>query len=243
MVTSFLMFIFIVICISKLISFYIRKKFHIQSINPDTPINNTHKWVGRIVITLVILCLICGYIFYDYFELIFLLIGALAVFSNGFDTYMEYKHDREEKEYLVNSVSFIGSIVVLIGAIYFMYNSSTLNEVIQESGRLEPNEINELEIIKRKEGDEYYSREVTITDKQMMKQLFSELEKVEVRNGFTPGEENNNFYYIYMRQGDIFSIDIYEDYIRIESDDYKVTGENYIYELLEEANIDWKLEE
>ncbi len=236
------MFGFIVYIITNLISFYIRNKFQIQSINPHTPINKTDKWVERIVLILMIICLICTFMYDDYFDLLGLSIIALIVFSNGFDTYMEYKHQKKQREYLLKSVSFLGSIVLFLGALYFLYHTSTLEEVFVKYGNLDYEKISELEIIKRKE-DALDSEKAIITDKQTMEQIFSEMEKVEVRNWIGEVEEDNNEYHLLMGQGGLFFIEIYEEFISVDFDYYKVTGENNIYNLLEESNLDWKSEE
>src|SRR5699024_4586742 len=93
-------FILLVVGITSIVSIIVRKRFSIIRYLPGLPINNTHKWVTRIILCLGVPLLIGAFVF-SYPEIYLLLLIGLLVIQNGFDAYMEYKHQTEEKEYMI----------------------------------------------------------------------------------------------------------------------------------------------
>ena len=113
-----MIFIIIVIAIKFIVTKLLRKKFNIITYpNSDRYINNTHKWGEGILRLLAITLFILSYFFeYLIFGLVFILLLMLI-----FSAYMEYKHEREEREYIITIAETLMYLILIIGApiLYF----------------------------------------------------------------------------------------------------------------------------
>src|SRR5699024_1800424 len=108
-------------------------------------INNTHKWVTRIILCLGAPLLIGAFVF-SYPEIYLLLLIGLLVIQNGFDAYMEYKHQTEEKEYMIYLVWMMGTFVILFGFMFFTLKTTTVKEVTNGFKWFNQNNIEDMEI-------------------------------------------------------------------------------------------------
>lgn len=115
-------FIILIVIIS--VSFFLlekllRKKLHIPNKNRFIykPVNAIHKW-GEIIITIIyliasfVLIATMNYINLGYFMFVFFIVLHM------FRTFMEWKFDKESKEYVI---SFIGVICLTITCSVVMY--------------------------------------------------------------------------------------------------------------------------
>ena len=111
-------FIIFIVAIKFLLTKFHRKKYNIIIYpNSDRYINNTHKLVERVLISIAITLLILSYFF------VYLIIGIafIALILLLFQAYMEYKYEQEEKEYILTILDTITYLIVIIGApiLYF----------------------------------------------------------------------------------------------------------------------------
>jgi Fe-S cluster assembly iron-binding protein IscA len=231
-------FMSIITIITSLIALFIRKKYAIDTYFPYRPFNNTQKWVNRILLSLTVLSAV-GIFVFSYPEILVLICIGFGIIINGYSTYMEYKHEREEKEYIVSFVWTIGTLVMFFSFMFLTLQTKTVEDVIHDS--FNPDAIEQLEIWNNAwiKEEIIYKREKVMKDKQMIELLFSELSKVKVRNSIANEGNQDNFYKLYLMDDNIFSIGVYDKYITIDSEAFRVIGENDIYIMLEGSNIDW----
>lgn len=101
---------------------FIRKKYNIVPYpKPYRHINNIHKWGERFLILLAIILFILSYIIEWYLIFGFAIASCIA---NGFRAYMEYKHQREEKEYIITFIETLGISIILVGLPIFYFGWS-----------------------------------------------------------------------------------------------------------------------
>ncbi|MFD2043080.1 DUF4181 domain-containing protein [Ornithinibacillus salinisoli] len=240
MFNFFLLFILLVVILTSILAYYIREKYTYYTSHRYPPINNTKKWVDRILQLLMVFNIIGAFVFSNT-EIYLIIFIVLVIIQNGFSAYVEYKHEREENEYMISLVWMIGSLIILVGFMFFTFPTTTFDEVMQKYESFNPELIEQLEI----ENDTWNEDEITyypatiIEDKQIIDQIFSELSKVEVRNNLFGYEKRADHYSLNIRNREFYYIAVYENYLTIDSEDYRVVGENYLYKLLEESEIDW----
>jgi uncharacterized membrane protein YfcA len=114
-----LVFILSVLVIMLFLTIHFRIKNNIVAdFSLYRPINNTHKWVERILLILyVIITFIAFFAFkLSHKEIYALLFGFFTILTS-FRAFMEYKHEREEKNYIIQLTWSIGYFIIFIGII------------------------------------------------------------------------------------------------------------------------------
>jgi Domain of unknown function (DUF4181) len=236
-----MLFILSVSIVMSLISFFVKRKFSIDIGYGSRPVNNTHKWIDRILLILMSMCVVGAFLSFNLQVYLFLLIG-LAAIGNGLHAYMEYKHEREEKIYLIHIVRLVGCIIIAAGLVYILFSTRPMDEVLKNFESFKIENIEQVEIENNawnKEEELTYLRDSVTVDKEIIEQIFSQLSMVEVQNSLINEVEQTNNYFLMIRDREIYYIIVYEEYIVIDSDYYKVVGDNGLYEMLENAELDW----
>ncbi|MEN2768460.1 DUF4181 domain-containing protein [Ornithinibacillus xuwenensis] len=236
-----MLFILPVSIVMFLISFFMKRKFSIDIDYGSRPVNNTHKWIDRILLILMSMCVVGAFLSFNLQVYLFLLIG-LATIGNGLSAYMEYKYDREAKIYLIHILRLVGCLIIAAGLVYILFSTRTMDEVLRkfESFKIENIEQVEIENNAWNKEELTYLRDSVTVDKKIIQQIFSQLSMVEVRNSLINEVEQHNNYFLMIRDREIYYIIVYEEYIVIDSDYYKVVGDNGLYEMLENVELDWE---
>lgn len=239
-------FIICVILIRSLLTLFVRKKYTIEvDVFPYRTVNKTHKIVTRIVIILIIIYFM-GLWFSTYLERFDILLLITITFSNGFTAFVEYKYEREEKDYIISLISTLSSFILLVGLLFYLFNTSTFAERYNNSGIFNNESIEEIEIIhyRRNEDANHFLdqqiklREMTVEDEQLVNELLTELNALVLRNGFSDSE----YYYRFRIKGkENRSVTLYDQYLRVGSRLYTIVGENRLYAILEETDFDASL--
>ncbi|WP_042148687.1 DUF4181 domain-containing protein [Paucisalibacillus sp. EB02] len=245
-------FVITVLVIIFIINTYLKKKFDIeQDFAPLRYYSKTHKWVERTLFIGFVILIVLVYITYTSAE-IYLFLGY-AVILFGFRTTMEYKYEREEKEYLLTLVLTIGVLVLFVGSIFFVHQSlAPYKVVVKEIESLNPESIQQVEVINHSWNEKARDilnimekkREVVIEDKETITKLLSELsaEQLRVRD---VNIRNKDSYYELNLKGDIdFRLTVYEKSIIIvygEMDSFQVVGNNRLYQMLQEDDLEWAI--
>ncbi|MUK87766.1 DUF4181 domain-containing protein [Ornithinibacillus sp. L9] len=237
-----LLFILLVFIVTSIMARYIRNKYTYDTGHRYPPINNTHKWVNRILILFIALSVIGAFVFSYAAENYILICIILIIIQNGFSAYMEYKHEREENDYMISLVWMTASLVILVGFMIFTLPTKTVDDVLQDYETFNPELIEQLEIENDawKEEEMMYSRKTYLEDKKLIDEILSELSQVEVRNSLFGFDKRDSHYGLYIRESEFYYIAVYEDYLSIDFEDYKVVGDNDLYRMLEEIEIDWE---
>ncbi|SES62217.1 protein of unknown function [Oceanobacillus limi] len=236
MLNFLILFIVVVNLIAAIVAYYIKEKYTYVTDHQYPPFTNTHKWGNRILTLLIIFSVVGAFVF-SYTEVYLFIAIALLMIQHGFSAFMKYKYEREDKEYLINFVWMISSFVILVGFLFFTLPIKTIDDVTQ----INPDEIERLEMVMDVwDGEEIHYHRGTIEDKQTIDTILSELSKVEFRNNLFDFEKQDGSYDLTIRNSDYYFIRIYEDYLTIDFEDYKVVGENNLYRMLEESDIDWE---
>ncbi|SHF94436.1 DUF4181 domain-containing protein [Ornithinibacillus halophilus] len=240
-----LYFIIAVLILTSIINRYIQKKYNII---PDgvafRPVNNMHKWGERVILLVgLILAIILYMISYVEYYIIF---GYLLILL-GFRAFMEYKYDREEKEYLLTTTSVGGIGLLLIISLFIVFQTTTFSETIEDDQMLNLDSIESVEIYNNQSNEdakelwnqEIVKREAVIENQQMINQIVDELSSIELRKRMINKGDQDNFYRLYFRSTFYSSMVVYDTYLTIDGNAYKVVGNNDFYDLLEEADFDW----
>lgn len=81
---------------------------------------------------------------------------------------------------------------------------------------------------------------ITIEDSHLINRLFNTLFTLEVRERLEVNEDWEEIYSLNMQDQPIYYIDVSEKLINIGYTTYEIVGENPIYALLEEMEVDWE---
>lgn len=239
-------FIISVLLIQSLLTLYVRKKYTIEvNVFPYRTVNKTHKFVTRILIILIIIYFI-GLWFTNYFELFAILLLITIIFLNGFTAFVEYKYEREEKDYIISLISTLSSFILLVGLLFYLFNTSTFAERYNHSEIINSESIEEIEIIHYRWNEDAKHildqqiklREMILEEEQLINELLTELNALVLRNGFSDSEY---YYWIRIKGEENRSVTLYDQYLRVDSRLYTIVGENRLYEILEETNFDASL--
>lgn len=162
-----LLLLIALLIIRFLLTSYVREKYNIiRGSHSYPPINNTHKWVNRLLLILFIVSILLAFFVNPLFVYVFSLVIVIYPVFNAF---MEYKHEKEEKEYIVTSINALLVIFLVIGVSSFHYinnikEETTWGELITEKFGDRP--VEEISI----ETPDFYTR-VKITDEQTIKNI------------------------------------------------------------------------
>ncbi|WP_321141618.1 DUF4181 domain-containing protein [Bacillus gaemokensis] len=101
-----------IIAILFLLENLLRKKLHIPRKNSFIykPVNDLHKWGEISIFTIYLITSFILIVKFDYINIGYLIFAFLVVL-NVFRTVMEWKYDKESKEYVI---SFLGAICLTI---------------------------------------------------------------------------------------------------------------------------------
>ncbi|GGA92978.1 DUF4181 domain-containing protein [Ornithinibacillus halotolerans] len=116
--TEIIVFVIVVFALEFLFVKFIRKKFNITVYpNSERYINQTHKQSERILLLIAVTLFILSY-FFNY-----LIVGfaVTLLYALVYRAYMEFRFEREEREYVITIVKSLAFLVVITGAplIYF----------------------------------------------------------------------------------------------------------------------------
>ncbi|WP_026905854.1 DUF4181 domain-containing protein [Paucisalibacillus globulus] len=127
-----LVFGWVILLIIIILNRYLKKKFNINEDNlPFRSYSNLHKWLERILfLGFAILFVVVNYLFFDVVEdYLFFGFGFILFATRAF---MEYKFDREDKQYLLTLVWAIGLLVMFVGSnIHMQQTIAPYKEVVE----------------------------------------------------------------------------------------------------------------
>lgn len=109
----------VIIVILFLLENVLRKKLHITRKNSFIykPVNDIHKWGEISIFTIYLITSFILIVNFDYINMGYLIFIFLVVL-HIFRTFMEWKYDKESKEYVI---SFIGFICLMISFSVVIY--------------------------------------------------------------------------------------------------------------------------
>ncbi|WP_418895885.1 DUF4181 domain-containing protein [Sporosarcina cyprini] len=105
--------------ISSVFTKFIRNKYNIIDPQRIRYVSNTHQWVEIPLVVLGVIFIVLFWIF----EISVLLYLAIAIFAVVplFRSFVEYKYEREEKEYIITLIDFgIWSIFMGVLLVYYI---------------------------------------------------------------------------------------------------------------------------
>ncbi|WP_194840880.1 DUF4181 domain-containing protein [Filobacillus milosensis] len=114
--------VFFILIIMFIVVKFLRKKYNIMPYPSEYQhVNVLHKRIEFILALVALILLVLSYIF-EHSLTIILLVFSLLLITFVFRFYMQYKHEPEEKEYLITLVQAIGFFIITFGGIilYFM---------------------------------------------------------------------------------------------------------------------------
>ncbi|WP_047984087.1 DUF4181 domain-containing protein [Ornithinibacillus californiensis] len=115
-----LVFILAVLIITILLDLFIRKKHNIvYEFSLYRPVNNAHKWFEWIFLFLFIVVIIVSVFILFYTTEIYAMLFGFLMILTAFRSIMEYKYEKEEKNYVINFLWTIGHLVIFIGVISY----------------------------------------------------------------------------------------------------------------------------
>ncbi|WP_047986006.1 DUF4181 domain-containing protein [Ornithinibacillus californiensis] len=246
---TILIFTITVVVIMLLLMFIVRKKLKIKTeIGLYKYINKTHKWGERILLLLFFITLSIAYFGFYYVEVYLIFIFFLA--QSIFRAFMEWKYEREEKEYIISLIGAGTSVVLFIGVLFFSLQTTTFEVFLEENKNLNLDSIPKIEIGNYAWNDEERSlhdkeilkREVHIEDQRIINRIFAELHALELREREIDKDSLGNYYSFFVDRNRYFEITIYDEYLSISTDDYhvyRVTNQNGLYRFLEEGDLNW----
>lgn len=241
------LFITSVMLVTLLLTLWVKRKFTIEvNVWAYRTINNTHKVVKRICLFFAIVC-ITGLFISNYYEFFGIILMIVVIFSLIYDTYVEYKYEREEKDYLISLVHTISALVISIGVFSYFYTTLTFDDINADAASINSESINPIEIIHYQVNENADNildrlmrrRTITLENEQDMNELIIKLKDLELRRGFT-NSDDQYFYSFRFSYGynTHQNISVYKQHISIESQLYKVIGDNTLYEKLEDGHFD-----
>lgn len=116
-----LLLFIVVLTLKFFVTNIVKEKFNIQA-DPlaDLPVNQTHKWVNKLVFASMILFILLAIVVNELF--IFGSVLAIMI-SNGIDIAVRYKFEKEEKQYILTIVDTIFFIILLVGITVLYFNN------------------------------------------------------------------------------------------------------------------------
>jgi hypothetical protein len=239
-----------VVVIMLLLTFIVRKKLKIKT-EPGLYkyINKTHKWGERVLFLLFAITILIAYFGYYYVELYIFFVFFFV--QSIFRAFMEWKYEREDKEYIISLIGAGASGVLFIGILFFSLQTTTFEVFLEEHGNLNLNTIKRMEIGNYEWNEEERSlhdkevlkREVHIEDQRIINRIFAELHALELREREIDKDSRDNYYSFFVDGNRYFEITIYDEYLSISTDDYhvyRVTNQNGLYSFLEEGDLNWE---
>lgn len=247
-----LIFTIVVLLIMFIVSAILKKKYNIQQdFAPLRYYSKAHKWVERTLFLGFVIIIILVYMNYTSAEL-YLFLGYLVILF-GYRTYMEYKHEREEKEYLLTLVLTCSALVLFVGSIFFVHQSlEPYKMVVKEIETLSPDSIDQVEIVNYSWNENARDvldimekkREVVLEDNGIISKLLSELSPEKLRVSDVDIKNKDSYYDLILEGDTDFKLTVYEKAIIIDYgdvDSFKVVGSNKLYQLLEKDEFAWVL--
>ncbi|WP_342560313.1 DUF4181 domain-containing protein [Psychrobacillus sp. FSL W7-1457] len=119
-VDMYIALVFLLMVISFVLQYFLRRKYNITT--PDSFfkfVNNTHKWIEIFLFVLVII-IIGLFWFVQHWVWVYLLI-AIGVVLLSLRAYVEYKYEREERQYIITLVNLVTSCI-LFGLLLVNYS-------------------------------------------------------------------------------------------------------------------------
>ncbi|MCM3356538.1 DUF4181 domain-containing protein [Psychrobacillus sp. MER TA 171] len=112
-VDMYIALVFLLMVISFVLQYFLRRKYNITT--PDRFfkfVNNTHKWIEIFLFVLVII-IIGLFWFVQHWVWVYLLI-TIGVVLLSLRAYVEYKYEREERQYIITLVNLVTSCVLFV---------------------------------------------------------------------------------------------------------------------------------
>jgi Domain of unknown function (DUF4181) len=184
-----IIFVSLVIVLSFLVTFIVRKRYNIPSeYGLYRHVNNLHKWVERILLIFFGTSLIIFVFVFSFTEVYLFAIGYFIILS-GVRAIMEYKYDREEKQYVIEIIWMISASILFVGILYFTLHTSTFAEVTKDYGTLNPDSLNEIDIINSSRSPDLETVQEKLIEKdsasnedqEFISRLFAEFSTLELR--------------------------------------------------------------
>ncbi|AVR00617.1 hypothetical protein OBCHQ24_16915 [Oceanobacillus iheyensis] len=223
---------------TQLANYLIRQHYNIEE--EKQPIDHKQKIIKRIFLFLLILIVTLLFI-YSTLQLTLLIAIGASIFYTGYQSLVEYNYAQEEKQYIFHFVRMIGFAIIFISILFITQRIISIEEVVKVEELFDPGTVEQLEIENyRWNGDGTNERIITIEDSHLINRLFNTLFTLEVRESLEVNEDWEEFYSLNMQDQPIYYIDVSEKLINIGYTTYEIVGENPIYALLEEMEVDWE---
>ncbi|SHG60377.1 DUF4181 domain-containing protein [Ornithinibacillus halophilus] len=243
----YLLFFITVMLIAFILTVIIRIKHKIpyDFLSVYRHVNKTHKRGELLLILIFITITLLSFFVFSYREF-YVLLSIFCTILLGYRSYMEFKHEREEKEFMISLIWGSGWFTLFIGFLFFTLHITTFDEVIANYESVNPENTQVIEIENNAWNEDATSlldeiitkEEFIIEDKETINDLFSALNTMDLRQRIMQHGDKDNYYSIYFKGSDIYAITVYEQYLSIDSQHYKVVGNNIIYEMLENGELD-----
>lgn len=235
------LFVSVILAVIAIVELIFRKKFGIKAERPYRYRSNAHKWIERILLILLPIIFISFYVFpySEYFALLF--IGIIIVLS-GARTLNGFRYESGRKEGWPGMIWTSGMVLIFVGISYYIFQAFTFAEALEEFESF-PSEIHQVEVQHREQDFYiiYVKRHAIIEDEQRIDSLMASLAQLELRRGFDNRGDFDNYYRLYFNDEMSNSVTIYDKFVMIEGELYKVVGENWLFTMIDEANLGWAL--
>ncbi|GGA81245.1 DUF4181 domain-containing protein [Ornithinibacillus halotolerans] len=243
----------LVICVSLITIFIqtiLKRKLKIEvGPVPLRAYSNLDRLIQRIFIIgfVIILAVI-------YFVLtpadIYILFGFAVLFLS-YRTFMEYKYDREEREYLLSFVSTLGLFILFVSSVFYgIQYMEPYKEAEQQIKSFTPESIQQIEIVNYAWDENVrdvlkamnYKGEATIDDSKLITEILAAFSETELQTRDVSKVNLNNYYRLYFNGDQSIEITVYDKFLTLNTGELtwlNVKGENKVYDLLNDNNIEW----
>ncbi|WP_404455826.1 DUF4181 domain-containing protein [Oceanobacillus kapialis] len=228
----------IVLLATQLINFWLKHKYNISE--ESQPFNHKQKIVNRVYIFLFVIVIILLFL-YSSMQVAFLAAAGIATLYAGYEALFDYMHAQEERQYIFHFVRMVGYAMIFFGILYITQNITPIEEIVQDEGQFDAGKIEHLKIENSTwNGKRENERMITIEDPQLINRLFNTLFKLEVRERLEWKGNLDENYTLHTPSQPIYYFDISDKWIEVDFTTCEIVGENRIYEILEDKDVDWE---
>lgn len=165
------------------------------------------------------------------------------------DARIQFKIEREEKQYIRSLVRAGAAFAIFVGALIVCFHTTNFKEVVEdEFEHIDVTSLNEMRIAilqmnpERKVPSKQLSESVIIEDGAVISNVLSEISLLELKRAPLRTENIDVVYEITARGGwsQQLDMEVYENHIRIGHETYRIIGDNTLSPFLEAEDFEWQ---